>query len=279
MMHKLTALNKRLSQFLAKQSDQNDPLHQLHKDPGFDNFQLDLETAILAQATWTATQLLDLEAKYIADDLAPMTADQVANLSLYLDRFMPSVSDAMTNEKVYQWFKQTFDYGVSTVYDAQGITANFNLTSPNYIGMIQADTNMLLDKSTLDSTTRKALIDLIATDKEQGMTVDEISADIQENFIDISATRADMIARTETTRMLNQGQYAAMKESGVTMKAWLAYGSDPCPTCLANAGDDFIPMSAMFSSGDLMPPPHPRCECSLDYMSVDIAPGDAWEGE
>lgn len=279
MKPKLQALEKRLNRFLAKQSKENDGFHQLQQSPDYDEFEHDMAVAILAQATWTAKQLHSLEAQYISDDLASLSAEQIAELQQYLDQFMPSIAEAVDNHKVYNWFKQSFTHGVNTVYDAHDLPNDFKLTNPNYLGMIQNDANTLLDKSTLDDTTRKALTKLITEDKAAGMTVSEISADIQDKFSNLSKVRADMIARTETVRMMNQGQYAAMKESGVQTKAWLALGSNPCPICMSNAGDDWIPMTAMFGSGDLMPPAHPRCECSLDYMSIDISPSNVWDGE
>ncbi|MDL2342321.1 MAG: hypothetical protein QFB87_04570 [Patescibacteria group bacterium] len=279
-MNTMQALANRVDRFIAKAQGDNPDLDAVREDDDFTTFKQDFATAILAQAVWTAKQLDNLSEEYIARDLGSMSNEQKLGLLAYLRNNMPPMSELMDKATLNSWFTKVFESGAVSVYRANNLPVEFKLTNSNYISQIAANTDFLLEQSSLDETTRKALVNLIASDRADGLTREEIASDIQDQFDTISATRAEMIADTETNGMLNRGQFAAMKESGVQMKAWLALGPNPCEiTCLSNSGDDYIPMDSMFGSGDLMPPGHPRCECSLDYMNLDISPADVWEGE
>lgn len=279
-MQKLQALSKRLDQFLHKQDSQNnEELRLLIQDSAYVQFVGDMEHAIYGQATWTAAQLKTLSDQYITEDLEALSTNQQQQLQQYLLNNMPKVGDSVTTEALAVWFKQTFEVGATDVYKNNGIDTAFSLRSPAYLATINSQADYLLNKSSLDDTTRNSLINLIAKDKEAGMTVPEIAKDITDTFADIAKSRADMIAYTETASMYNRGQYSAMKESGVMFKEWVPLG-DPCATiCLPNSEGPMIPMDAVFDSGDLMPPAHPRCECVLDYQIADLTAAEAWDGE
>ena len=75
------------------------------------------------------------------------------------------------------------------------------------------------------------------------------------------ASRAQMIARTETNDALSQASMDKMRDMGIDGKEWLT--GDPCEICAANEADGVIPREQAFSSGHVRPPAHPNCNCSL----------------
>lgn len=181
--------------------------------------------------------------------------------------------------EVADWFKTVTNKSVNLLYKEIGANTKFNLTANAYTKQLEADAADLLTKSTLDGTTRKTVANIIVKGKQTDKTPAEIAKDITDRVPHISDMRSNMIAQAETANIASRAQYEAFLRMGVKTKAWICYGSDPCPVCLANAGDGAIPMGAMFSSGDLMPIAHPFCECGLDEETVD--PGllsNAWDG-
>lgn len=96
------------------------------------------------------------------------------------------------------------------------------------------------------------------------------------------AQRKLMIARTETMRALNLGKIEAGQQAirdgwldpGVG-KRWTAAPEEleppRCDEC-ADLDGEVVPLDARFSSGDVGPPAHPYCRCSLD-----ILPADTWD--
>lgn len=123
----------------------------------------------------------------------------------------------------------------------------------------------------IDDTTRDMLRDTIADGLEDKLSLDDIAADIEDNFA-FSEERAMMIARTETTRANNQSSLIsatkARDELGIKLtKNWLSTDDEDVDEeiCLANEDDGPIELDQDFSSGDDAPPGHPNCRCTLVY--------------
>lgn len=69
--------------------------------------------------------------------------------------------------------------------------------------------------------------------------------------------RPNMIARTETVRLANQGLVRLFKENNIKKVRWLAALSDrTCPICIELNG-------RVFNTGEVQPPAHSNCRCSL----------------
>lgn len=82
-----------------------------------------------------------------------------------------------------------------------------------------------------------------------------------------SKTRAALIARTEISRANNYGSlagYIAARDKAKIQlqKAW-SPDLEACDVCIANEDDGPIDLEDEFFSGDLAPPAHPNCECSI----------------
>jgi len=76
------------------------------------------------------------------------------------------------------------------------------------------------------------------------------------------ASRANMIARTETANALSQASLDRMEDMGIDGKEWVWNGGD-CGICSDNQSAGVIPVGDTFPSGDMAPPAHPNCECAL----------------
>lgn len=84
----------------------------------------------------------------------------------------------------------------------------------------------------------------------------------------LSPSRAQMIAQTEIARATSAATLDRFTAMGVTAKEWLVAGPSACPRCLANAAQRSIPVKDQFQSGQVSPPDHPNCRCSLSPTEV-----------
>jgi hypothetical protein len=83
---------------------------------------------------------------------------------------------------------------------------------------------------------------------EQGKTIAEIQADLTANVPDVSANRAEVIARTETARAYQHGSLKQAEELGFDSKTWDLSGN-PCGLCegaKAALGNTPIPIGQPF---------------------------------
>ena len=94
-----------------------------------------------------------------------------------------------------------------------------------------------------------------------------LARDIRKQFEDMSRSRAEMIARTETADTLEQAFVDRSKAMGVTGKQWVTH--DPCEICEANEAEGVVPIDHVFSSGHERPPAHPNCRCALAPVMME----------
>lgn len=120
-------------------------------------------------------------------------------------------------------------------------------------------------------TTKDEIRELVTVAMQEGATNEELAKSLGESFA-FSPERSMMIARTETAFADERGTLQGWRASGeVEEKAWLP-DVDPCPVCQANAAQGPIPVDAEFQSGDLSPPAHPNCECSMTAVLRELDP-------
>jgi hypothetical protein len=121
----------------------------------------------------------------------------------------------------------------------------------------------------ITETTRETLQGLVEQAFEDGWSPAQLSKQIQEAAA-FGRQRAMMIARTELARAQVAGGLRTAAEGGVTHKRWLINPASPTAIedeCGGNAKDGWILVAANFSSGDVGPPQHPNCECTLVFGS------------
>ena len=109
--------------------------------------------------------------------------------------------------------------------------------------------------------TRERMREIIEEAVRNGESIRTTKNKIRQDFA-FSDSRAETIARTETAMAHGDASLKAYSSNGYEGKQWLVDG-DPCPTCVANAGDGPISLTAAFSSGDMTVPAHPRCMCTI----------------
>lgn len=111
--------------------------------------------------------------------------------------------------------------------------------------------------------TRTGIASLLDDAVNQGWGVDQF-AEALGNAYAFSATRAEMIARTETRLADSKGNLAGWKQSGVVaQKVWLISNDGCCDDCQDNADEGPIDLDDDFPSGDDSCPAHPNCKCVI----------------
>lgn len=92
-------------------------------------------------------------------------------------------------------------------------------------------------------------------------------------------SRSTTIARTELLDASNQGRLAGWRQAAnagvfdpaAATKRWIV-GDSPCPECDGLDGEE-TEWDGTFSSGDDMPPAHPRCRCTAVIENVEQSGG------
>ncbi len=84
----------------------------------------------------------------------------------------------------------------------------------------------------------------------------------EQDIIDQANQLAQDVAGTEIHAEIEGAVLDTYKEQGVRSIVWIAQPG-ACPACQANAEEGSVPMNVAFSSGDIAPPLHPNCRCSL----------------
>jgi SPP1 gp7 family putative phage head morphogenesis protein len=113
----------------------------------------------------------------------------------------------------------------------------------------------------LNDETREQMRQVIENAIKEKRGVDGLSRDLRKVFDDMSRTRSQVIARTETCDALENAFIDRAKDLGVTGKEWIV--TDPCEICEENGNAGVIGINEEFPSGDSRPPAHPNCRCAL----------------
>lgn len=130
--------------------------------------------------------------------------------------------------------------------------------STNAAGRLVNNPNAAMN---IDDTTRDLINNAIKKSLNLGYSQDEAQDAVSEYIAD--PARASMIARTESVRAYNIGQYAYAKQAGYQGKYWTTAGATDY--CLDNEAEGTIPIGQDFASGASYPPAHPNCRCGVGY--------------
>ena len=118
----------------------------------------------------------------------------------------------------------------------------------------------------LNDETRDLMRNTIEKAIKEKRGIDGLARDLRKSFDNMSKTRAETIARTETCDALEQSFMDRAKDMGVSGKELVV--TDPCPICQANGDAGAIPLDQAFPSGDMRPPAHPNCRCALAPVMI-----------
>ena len=119
----------------------------------------------------------------------------------------------------------------------------------------------------MNEETKRRLAQVVSDGIKNKRGIPGLQRDIRKSFTDMSRTRANMIARTETNDALSQAFQDKCKDMGIEARE-VNTGANPCPLCLDNAGAGVVPWTQAFPSGDMRTPFHPNCACSLSPVML-----------
>lgn len=139
------------------------------------------------------------------------------------------------------------------------------------LGRYLAENSLSKLTGEIADTTKQRLRDAIAQAVESGGTADDIVEAIEQTVDDFSTVRANMIAQTEVNDAYNASRSMVARGAGLNEKRWITESSAPCPECILNEAEGWIPIDENFPSGDDQPTAHPNCYCSLDFRSVTVS--------
>ena len=129
----------------------------------------------------------------------------------------------------------------------------------------------LLDKAKVQAEgIAKYGYDLIGTTVADGIANGDTPVQIGNAIADVisSPERALTIAITEGQRAKIEAQVDAYAANGVEQIEWTT--NDPCPDCEQNDGE-IVNMGDEFPSGDIQPPAHPNCQCTVIPTMPDLS--------
>lgn len=279
-MSKLENLSAAVDNFLNKASKKNEPLEAFRDTDDFKSFENSMSTGILDQVKAMANKL----PKWMIDD----EEFDEKRVTKWVEDNQKTIAKYVEQKDIYKILIAAFTYSVESFYQRQGIklkkaadpSVTFELTNQYYLDALNDQANYLLNKSSIDETTRNRMINLIRDTRTNMVTIDELAEIIVSEFEGISDTRAFQIANTEANQAMSSAQQAFLEENGIATKVWVAAGPNTCPICEGNADQGPIPVNDDFDSGDPYPPGHPGCECYedagelLDLDSIDVL----WDG-
>jgi len=279
-MSKLQRLSAAVDRFISKASKKNEPLEAFRTTEDYKEFERSIADAILDQVTDITKKL----PKWMITD-EEFDEDRAAK---WLEDNQKSIAKYLKEKDILATLITAFTYSVESCYQRQGIKlqkaadpfVTFELTNSYYIDKLLDQANYLLNKSSIDETTRNRMITLIRDTRMNMTTIDELANIIADEFEGISETRAFSIANTEANQAMSSAQQAFLKENGVGTKKWVGAGPNTCAICQGNEDQGPIPIDDDFESGDTTPPGHPGCECyedageEIDLDSIDIL----WDG-
>lgn len=152
--------------------------------------------------------------------------------------------------------------------------------SPDAFSVLPAKVRELADKrayafahSTNAATTKflnvalSQLHDEIKEGLVEGDTIAALTDRVQKVFENATDSRAETIARSETSWAVHKGAIIAAKESGIVKAMKYLVSSDACPLCQDVADTEILLEDFDVESGDIteqgMLPLHPNCTCAF----------------
>lgn len=279
MIGNLQEIDSKVSRFLQKASKKNEPLEAFRTTDDFKSFEDSMSTGMLDQVKAMAKKL----PKWMVED----EAFDDKRVTQWVEDNQKSMAKYVSQKDIYSVLIAAFTYSVESFYQRQGVklqkaagpSVTFELTNQYYLDALQDQANYLLNKSSIDETTRTRMINLIRDTRTGMATIDELAEVIVSEFEGISDTRAFMIANTEANQAMSSAQQAFLVENGFKTKVWIPAGPNTCSICQGNADDGPIALNEDFSSGDSHPPGHPGCECYEDAGDeIDLDSIDLWDG-
>lgn len=193
-----------------------------------------------------------------ADGSSAMAEAMIKALKLTkLEKLLPLLETELANSFLPIFKKAFLQVGGDEASDA------FNLSTELATAWAKEHAAELVGYD-LPEATRDMLRGTITQAIDEGWTPYELADNLMDTYT-FSADRARVIAETEQTMAVMQGELQGWKESGVvTGSVWLLTNNEnECELCAANAAAGEVALGEPFPSGATAPPQHPNCQCSL----------------
>jgi len=278
------SLDEYIDRTLNKANAVNKPYRAIKRTDEYKQLQTKFTEAIAKQGEWAVEKLPDLfKSAGIDDNLQPLGIEQQQKLKGLISRDMPVLSEYVSQTVIFAGLKDFFEWSVKQQYKRWGYMVkskvDFTLTNVEYINALKDRAAYLLNQSSLDSTTLDDIIAAVSDGKLAGMTNGEVAQVLKDAFDEISGSRGEMIARTESANAIGDANHATAVENGAQTHSWILAGGGTDELCVGNADDGEIPIDQEFSSGDLNEPAHPNCECYTEAGEINLDSIDLWGGE
>lgn len=115
--------------------------------------------------------------------------------------------------------EMTIQSGATDAIEAFDLSISFNLSDPSVTEVVKVFKNKIVN---INETTYDQIRATLRTAYNEGWGYEELASALDEKYADFSRTRSRLIARTETTGMINGGANASYKQAGIKYKKWLA---------------------------------------------------------
>jgi SPP1 gp7 family putative phage head morphogenesis protein len=142
------------------------------------------------------------------------------------------------------------------------VSVAFDQTNPN----VAKTVNGLLKKLKKDvpDTTKEAIRARVAAGLDAGESIDKIADGIVADAPEISDSRAEVIARTETASAYTEGAIISYKESGVVKAVkWLSTLDNRTSDICEGLNGQTVDLGEQFDGGYDGPPAHPNCRSAI----------------
>lgn len=217
------------------------------------------EIAALARQTLRAAQ---------KDENAPVDPKSVQELRRRLDAEWAGSAAERWKARTAPLIEAGARAAVERVAGSLGVS--FDLLQPGLLRYTEREAAWLVTEVT--RTTRNAIADALSAGLAEGESIADLAARIAEAGA-FAPSRAELIARTETTRVTNHGQretlseYQAASGNRIT-KSWLATKDDRVRDEHAAMDGETRGIDEPFSNG-LDAPGEPNCRCTLIYSMTE----------
>lgn len=225
----------------------------------------------------------------VEDETTKMTRHLKRELQAQQDRVSAAVrqggttvGDVFDREEERDLFERSFKPDITGIVDAGGKEAVrqlggaivWDITDPNVIEMIGRLAWRFADEIT--DTTYKALAALLSTGASEGWTIVDTAEALANLYDGFKGYRAELIARTESTKGYNAGSLEGYKQADAEERVWLATLDDRVRPdheemhgVHAKIGEPFtVGGYEMMFPGDPNAPPEQVCNCRCAMYGV-----------
>jgi SPP1 gp7 family putative phage head morphogenesis protein len=176
-----------------------------------------------------------------------------------------------TREEILQIAKEKTGEMISNIDLAtlEGVRETLKYGLENQLG-VDGTARLLKDTVGLNKQQTQTVLKERNRLQKEGKTQEEIDKEIKKLTDTLSRERAKVIAQNEMRKAVQEGEQQVMKERGARFKVWITTQDDlVSDECQGNESEGPIGIDEIFSSGVATPPAHPRCRCSVSFITSD----------